>query len=57
LRNAEFRARIICGNLDAERSANYTLFEFRIPHSANLQKIPPDGTTNAKNLQTSNLNN
>jgi len=34
MRIAEFRSRIFCGNFDAECSANYTLFEFRIPHSA-----------------------
>jgi len=34
LRNAEFRSRIFCGNFHAECSANYTLFEFRNPHSA-----------------------
>jgi len=28
MRNAEFRSRVFCGNLDAECSANYTLFEF-----------------------------
>ena len=33
LRNAEFEQRIICGNFDAECSANYTLFEFRIPQN------------------------
>jgi len=34
LRNAEWWPRVLCGNLDAECSANYSLFEFRIPQTA-----------------------
>ena len=34
LRNAEFEQRIICGTFRIKISANYTLFEFRIPQSA-----------------------
>jgi len=37
MQNAEFRSRVFCGNLDVECSANYTLFEFRIPENTASQ--------------------
>jgi len=42
LRNALFEQRIICGTFRIKISANYTLFEFRIPQSA-FRKIHRPG--------------
>jgi len=47
MRIAKFRERIICGNFDAEYSANYTLLSPKFGR----------GATIAKKVQTSNLNN
>jgi len=38
LRNAEFRERIICGNLDAECSANYTLLSPKFSRGSHNRK-------------------